>query len=252
MMPLASSPAQGQRDWIAKTAVIMAISVTSNDSSALTPVPRRRAGALAPASAMQVVHGFDDRAEQQRAEHDRERPADDRAALQPQRQARAESHTGAGAEARPARSGTSPAPRSRRASTEHATASSTAVSSERCRPNGHHRFAPHGCISWPHPIGETQVSRAVAEVADHPQHVEDAEHDRAERVGAARGRGHLPGDGADADGARARRRSPTRRRLSEPVIPAPSGRVRPAADAMATPSPTATHSAAVTSHDATE
>ena len=56
----------------------------------------------------------DDRAEHQSAQHDGERPADDRTALQPQTQAREGSRPAGGAEAGPAL-GTSP-PESRRAS----------------------------------------------------------------------------------------------------------------------------------------
>ena len=52
MMPLASSTRRESEVWIANTVVIMAIRVTSRDSSASTPVPRRRAATEPLASAI--------------------------------------------------------------------------------------------------------------------------------------------------------------------------------------------------------
>ena len=40
--------------------------------------------------------------------------------------------------------------------------------------------------------------------------------------------------------------------MSEPAMPVPAGSSPPIADTSATPAPTATHSAALTSHDAVE
>ncbi len=157
MIPLASSPRSDTADWMAKAVVTMAIMAVSMDSSASMPVPLSRAVTDPPASSISSVIAS--------TTEPNIRALSRIVSVQPMigpRCRRNPRPSGvayrAGADRWPARSGSSPAPRSRLASSLMASASSAAVSSS-ISARGHHRLAPHGCICWPHPIGEAQVRR---------------------------------------------------------------------------------------------
>jgi hypothetical protein len=124
--------------------VISAIMLTRRASRAVTPVPRRRFWAPAPASASRSVIAS--------TTEPMSAPPSTMATVHPMmglRCNRSASPSGvayrAGAAAFPGRWGTSPAPKSRRASSWLAVASRTAVS-PRSSSNGHHRLPPYGCI----------------------------------------------------------------------------------------------------------
>ncbi len=199
MIPLASSARSDVADCTANTVTIIAIIITSSDSSG------RHAGAAdqrrqrLPGVVDEVLHGLHDRAEEQGAEREGDGPADDRTALQPQRQAQRTAEPSgsrgvpgalgqqAGAEVPAPPRSAQPAPAGRPVSRS-------------IRPSGHHRFgAPRLHLLAP-ADGREPGQSAVAEVADHAQHVEHAEHRGAQGVGGTGGRGDLPGQRADPEG----------------------------------------------------
>ena len=247
MIPLASSPRRVTVDWIAKTVVTIAIMAMSMESRAATPVPPRVRNCRAAARRAGRVMASMTEPKSRAMMHHRHRPPDDRTALEAQPRARGVRRRRAGADEGPARSGSSPAPWSRRASKGSATAMqrtgdrrSSSQRPPRVRAVGLHLLAP------PDRGGPRQAHRrrgrrpcAARRSPGHDEASAFAPRE-VEVTWPATAPTPMPNSPTPATEAPM---------ISEPVIPAP-GSSPLTADTAATPTPTATHSGRCTTHAA--
>ena len=209
MIPLASSARNETVDWIAKTVVIRAIMTSSRDSSASTPVPRRRSAAVPPASVSRSVIAL--------TTEPNSRAPRMMVAVQPMMGPRcSRSASPSGVAYRAGARGCGRGARGTALRRSHVAppavsppSSSAAVSSDQQQERPPSVGPPRLHLLAP-PDGRGPGEAPVAQVADHPQDVEHAEDDRAERVRAARGRRRPDPQ------RRRRRRRPARHRSSTP------------------------------------